>query len=96
MPIDKHRSSNVALKNRNFPGYNSHLYLLFIDSILHPLPLIITHSPISILYRETGPIISSRSHYSKRKRSCLKVRTGWLSPNVVAAIFEASTQLYKT
>ena len=40
-----------------------------------------TSSPThSIYYWETGPILSSRSHYYKWKRSCTKVWTGWFSP----------------
>ena len=42
---------------------------------------------------ETGPIIPSRSHYPKWKRSFFKVRIGWLSPLLLPQISEASTFL---
>ena len=48
-----------------------HYHLLENQSLIHPL---------FIHHWETGPIISNRSHHPKRKRRCIKVRTGWFSP----------------
>ena len=50
-----------------------------------------TSSSYQFIFWKTGPIIPSRSHYTKPKRSCFKVRTRQLSPMLLKRNSEAST-----